>query len=95
MAGFKFSGNANRTNTATAATTEKKVSKALFRTGLFSPGNAEIAAKMGEVAQVQVKEDLTIPAGSYLSIRQPREGSSDKIVLNLVVNPGQLKSKTA
>lgn len=98
MAGYQFSGNKNRatTPTATASTTATKpVSKALFRTGLFHVGddNKEMAAKVGEIAAVKVKEDITIPAGSYLSLRQPKDGSSEKIAFNLVVNPGRAATK--
>ena len=91
---YKFSGSQNKSPVQTKTTPVKKEmekKQALYRTGLFAPKDAEKAALFGEVASVGVKEDIHIPAGSFISIRQPREGTSEKVVLNLVINEGMKK----
>jgi len=73
MAGYtnKYSGNANKSNTAAAAPAKqtRKTEDEVFSTGLF-------AGKPGSpmVASVLIKEDVTIPAGSYINLFQNEPG---------------------
>jgi hypothetical protein len=69
-----------------APTTEKV--EAIFRTGLFLPDREGVAA----MASVQVKEDVTIPAGSYITIYKNDDKKSEKSPdFSLVVKPGKAK----
>jgi hypothetical protein len=60
----------------------------LFRTGLFVPDREGVSA----MASVQVKEDVMIPAGSYITIYKNDDKKSEKSPdFSLVVKPGKQK----
>jgi hypothetical protein len=91
--GTKYSGSANRGATAaTAATATKAAGKVenIYQTGLWAKEGAK------SLCSVQVKEDVTIPAGSYINIfanaaeDKKSETSPD---FKLTVRPGVLKTK--
>ena len=100
MAGYanRYSGNANKGNTAAAAPATANKSAAnkaetLFSTGLFAP---EKEGPM--VASVQVKETITIPAGSYINVFQNAPGEKTKTgkdapPFRLSVRSGVLRTK--
>lgn len=72
-------------------TTEKK--KALFTTGLFRPTKEGVKS----LGSVQVKEAITIPAGSYINIYEVDDKSRFKNAdtapdFTLKVTEGKLKS---
>ncbi len=82
-------GKAPTAGTGGTAGAGKTSANEIFRSGLFAadPEN-EISQKVGEVASVKVRETVTIPAGSYISLRTSK---SEKVAFNLVVKPGKSK----
>jgi len=98
--GTKYSGNANRTGAA--ATAGKTFAAAaptagavkvenIFSTGLWTQEGGK------SLATVQVREDVTIPAGSYINLyatdeAMRKENSPD---FKITVRPGVLKPKQA
>jgi hypothetical protein len=80
------SGSTTTSRPTQQPTTERV--EAIFRTGLFLPDREGVAA----MASVQVKEDVMIPAGSYITIYKNDEKKSDKSPdFSLVVKPGKAK----
>lgn len=83
-----------RAATASAsATTDaggvKAPRKKLFSTGLFAP-NKEGVKSLGSV---QVKEDVMIPAGSYINLYENDKRTSDKApIFNISVTEGVLRN---
>lgn len=64
--------------------------EALFRTGLFKPNKEGVKA----IGSVQVKEDVTIPAGSYLNLYENEKMTSEKSpAFNLTVTAGVIKKQ--
>lgn len=75
-------GSAKKTGTAT---TKREV---LFTTGLFAPNKEGVKA----IGSVQLKEDLNIPAGSYVNLYAADEIVEGKPVYRIQMTPGVLKS---
>jgi hypothetical protein len=74
---------------STTGGTNGKVA-ALWATGLFAP-HAE--SKSPAIGTIQVKEDVLIPAGSYINLFQNDKRSSDKSPLyRIQVRAGKLRS---
>ncbi len=64
--------------------------KKLFSTGLFAP-NKEGVKSLGSV---QVKEDVMIPAGSYINLYENDKRTSDTSpVFNISITEGKLKAR--
>ena len=87
--GQRYSGNAN--NSTTSVVVDKPKTEALFTTGLWKQeGKAAIGT-------VQVKETITIPAGSYLNLYENDKSKSKNVDtapdFRLQIRPGQLKTK--
>lgn len=61
----------------------------IFRTGLFAPTKEGVKA----IGTVQVKEDITIPAGSYLNLYESDKKNEKSPAFSLSVTPGMIKSK--
>ena len=61
----------------------------IFRTGLFSPTREGVKA----IGTVQVREDVTIPAGSYLNLYESDKKSDKSPAFSLAVTPGQIRQK--
>lgn len=84
--GGNFGGNAAATGKPTGATQ----STAIFSTGLFVPDREGVKA----MASVQVKEEVVIPAGSYISIyHNDLKKSETSPDYRLQVRPGKMSSK--
>lgn len=89
--GTKYSGSANRTAAPAAAkpAAAGKVEN-IYATGLWAKEGAK------SLCSVQVKEDVTIPAGSYINIfqnAQEDKKSETSPDFKLTVRPGVLKTK--
>lgn len=92
-AGTKYSGNKNATGAATpvaakAASTVKVEN--LFSTGLW------LQEKGPALASVQVKEDVTFPAGSYINLyanAAEDKKSAAHPDFKITVRPGKLKAR--
>ena len=92
-----YSGNQNRTPAATStkavAPTMKSASGAkvedIFRTGLWAQEGGK------SLATVQVRQDITIPAGSYINLYQTdAEHKTEKSPdFKITVRPGVLKEQ--
>jgi len=90
----KYSGNSNRTAAtkpvAAAVTGEKGGSKTptIFQTGLWSKEDGK------SLATVQVKEDVVIPAGSFINLYQtdPERMKENSPQFKITVKPGSLKA---
>jgi hypothetical protein len=84
-------GNSNSNNSKAAASAGAKSSgqkrEVIFRTGLFAPTKEGVKA----IGTVQVKEDVTIPAGSYLNLYESDKKSEKSPAFSLSVTPGQMK----
>lgn len=64
----------------------------IFSTGLFKPDREGVKA----LASIQVKEDITIPAGSYISVYHNEvKKSPTSPDYRLMVKPGKLKTKVS
>lgn len=64
----------------------------IFQTGLFAPNKEGVKA----IGNVQVKEDITIPAGSYLNLYEADQKTPGKgPVFRVTVTKGSLKSAQA
>lgn len=73
--------------TSTAARTPRAK---LFSTGLFAPNKEGVKS----IGSVQVKEDVVIPAGSYINLYENDKKTSDKSpMFNLSVTEGKLAPK--
>jgi hypothetical protein len=86
----KYQGNGNKSVSNKPVAAEKKASSTLWSTGLFSSDKS--------MATVQVREDITIPAGSYINIYQNEAGAKtqsgkDAPPFKLTVKAGVLKQR--
>lgn len=76
-----------------AVTTNKATGPAagtLFTTGLFAP----LSEKSKAIGTVQIKETITIPAGSYLNLYQVDQPKNDKSpIFRMQVREGVLKKQ--
>lgn len=91
-------GYANNRTAAPAATTaataaahsDKPKVEAIFSTGLFAPTKPGVRS----MGSVQLKESVTIPAGSYINLYPNDKPTSDKSpAFRVVVTPGNLKAQ--
>lgn len=64
-------------------------SNQLFKTGLWAPTREGSKA----IATVQVREDITIPAGSYINLYQADKKGEKSPDFNLQIRSGTLKQK--
>lgn len=83
--------NVQRSNTNTStnnAAGGKPTVAAIFSTGLFAPREGSKS-----IATVQLKEAVTLPAGSYINMYEAETKVEGKPIFRLQVRPGQLKSK--
>jgi major membrane immunogen (membrane-anchored lipoprotein) len=82
-------GNKQSAHTAkpVAAASGSGESSQLFKTGLWAPTREGSKA----IATVQVKETITIPAGSYLNLYQADKKNEKSPDFNLQVRSGKLK----
>ena len=89
--GTKYSGNKNQSvaPVAKVAATTSTAAETLFSTGLW------LQEKGPALASVQVTEDVTIPAGSYINMYDNRESKkTDKHPdFAIKVRPGKLKQR--
>lgn len=85
----KYSGNANRTAPVQqgSSTTGKKDAATVFKTGLFKSEGGKT------LASVQVKEDITIPAGSYINLFENEQKTEKHPMFTISVRTGVLKTK--
>lgn len=72
-----------------AAGTTTASKEALFSTGLFAPKSD----KTKSIGSVQLKEAVTLPAGSYINLYTVENGGENKPVFRIQVREGVLKSK--
>lgn len=80
-----YSGN--RPAQAPAAPAVKKQS--IFSTGLFAPTKEGVKS----LGSIQVKEDVTIPAGSYINLYTNDKKGDNMPVFRLSVTEGKLKAQ--
>lgn len=84
----KYSGNANRTTGTAAVTGTAKKKEAIFRTGLWKREGGKA------FASVQLKEAVTLPAGTYVDIYLNDDKKSEQHPdVTLIANPGVVKAK--
>jgi len=91
--GTKYSGTKNATGTgaARAGATRAKVAP-LFSTGLFVKKDDEGNPVSGAtLASVQVKETVTLPAGSWINLYANEPKTPNHPEFSIKVNPGQLR----
>lgn len=90
--GNKF-GNTSRTAAAApapVATAEKQKVEALFSTGLFAPTKPGVKS----MGSVQLKEDIHLPAGSYINLYTNDKKTSDKSpAYRIVATPGVVRTQ--
>lgn len=89
--GNKF-GNTAKTAAAAPATqaTDRPKVEALFSTGLFAPTKPGVKS----MGSVQLKEDVTLPAGSYINLYTNDKKTSDKSpAYRIVATPGVVRQK--
>jgi len=78
-------GSMNRNTDAqkSAASSRKKI----FSTGLFAPNKDGVKS----LGSVQVKEELVIPAGSYINLYEADRKSDTHPVFTLAITEGSIK----
>ena len=84
---YSSSNNSNRGAASSAQKSSGQKREVIFRTGLFAPTREGVKA----IGSVQVKEDITIPAGSYLNLYESDKKNEKSPAFNLQVTPGQMK----
>lgn len=72
--------------TGTPGTTERK--PAIFQTGLFKPTKEGVKS----IGSVQVKEDVTIPAGSYINLYTAASDKNADLAFKIQVTPGVVRA---
>lgn len=76
--------------TAPAATNAVQKPDALFSTGLFAPTKPGVKS----MGSVQLKEDLHLPAGSYINLYTNDKKTSDKSpAFRIVATVGTIRAK--
>lgn len=86
--GVRYNGGNKSTHAAKPAVASGSgESSQLFKTGLWAPTREGSKA----IATVQVKETITIPAGSYLNLYQADKKNEKSPDFNLQVRSGKLK----
>lgn len=102
MAGYQNQGSGNRGNfrqpQAAGAASTRPVSagpggsserpKAIFSTGLFAPTKEGVKS----LGSVQLKEDITLPAGSYINLYPVDQTKDNSPVYKIQVTPGKKKA---
>ncbi len=71
-----------------AANTTSTKREALFSTGLFTPTREGVKA----IGSVQVKEDVVVPAGSYINLYAGDQKNEKSPAFRIQITAGQLKS---
>jgi uncharacterized cupin superfamily protein len=84
-----YSGNKNRVQTPAPVSSGTTAAKAetLFKTGLWKKEGGK------SLASVQVKETITIPAGSYINLFENDKKSDSHPDFSITVREGVLKTK--
>jgi len=72
----------------TGAAAKTGARKAIFSTGLFSPNKEGVKA----IGSVQLKEDVVIPAGSYINLYESDSKNEKAPAFRIQVTEGKLKS---
>jgi len=84
-------GGGNRSNNAprpTSTTNKAPTKKVIFSTGLFAPTKEGVKS----IGSVQVKEDVTIPAGSYINLYEnDKRDKETSPMFKLSVTEGKFK----
>lgn len=86
----KYSGNANKGGSPASVTktqADRPASETVFKTGLFKSEGGK------SLASVQVKEDVTIPAGSYINLFENEQKTDKHPPFTISVRTGVLKAK--
>ena len=88
----KYSGNSNKgaglpVRTTGADRTDKPAAETVFKTGLFKSEGGK------SLASVQVKEDVMIPAGSYINLFENEQKTEKHPPFTISVRTGVLKQK--
>jgi hypothetical protein len=90
--GKSNTGNFARTGTQAPAGQPMKA-EPIFSTGLFVPDAEAVAKGVSAMASIQVKEDITIPAGSYIAVYDNSNDRKSETSphFRMVVKPGKQK----
>jgi hypothetical protein len=82
--------NSNLAAGKTATAGGKLPRKSLYKTGLFAPNKEGVKS----IGSVQVKEDVVIPAGSYINLYENDKRTSEKSpMFSLSITEGKLVAK--
>lgn len=95
--GTKYSGGKNQVAGGMAskpvATTTTGKKESLFSTGLFvKKDDAGNPVEGATLASVQIKEAVTLPAGSWINLYQNEPKTPKHPEFSIKVNPGKLKA---
>jgi hypothetical protein len=85
--------NSNRTHLnsnsqAAAKKVENTAKKAIFTTGLFAPNREGVKS----IGSVQIKEDIVLPAGSYINLYEADKKDDKSPAFRMSVTEGKLAS---
>jgi hypothetical protein len=78
---------ANTSKPAAAGGASRERAPAIFSTGLFAPTKEGVKS----LGNVQVKEDILLPAGSYINLYPVEKTKDSSPVYKIQVTPGKLK----
>lgn len=82
-------GTMNRSNVSSSKPTTEGTARpaAIFSTGLFAPTKEGVKS----LGNIQVKEDVTIPAGSYINLYDVEKKNDKSPAFRIQVTAGKLK----
>lgn len=80
---------ASAPRSASASGSAASTRKTVYKTGLFAPTKEGVKS----LGSVQVKESVTIPAGSYINIYEADKKNENSPAYNLSITEGKLAVK--
>lgn len=84
--------NSSSNNKQGSTSAPKAARKSLYKTGLFAPNKEGVKS----IGSVQVKEEVVIPAGSYINLYENTERKGETSpVFSLAITEGKLASARA
>lgn len=89
MAGYQSQARGSMNRNTDAQKSVASLRKKIFATGLFAPNKEGVKS----IGSVQVKEEIVIPAGSYLNLYEADRKSDTHPVFTLSVTEGSLAKK--
>lgn len=85
--------SSNRTNSSNSSSDVVSKAKYILRTGMFEPKPGKDGKVAKALASIQLKESVTLPAGSYVSLYEAERKNEKSPIFTLAVKEGKLNTK--